>query len=224
MVSRPTILHAVTTMWEQEGLYKLPDEQLTSAHVIGLFIRHSDLREGLKEDETATYQPVLTRTERAFFMSGIASYMVARKLPNQIATHDLEQIVERLLESIPESLSMPQPPLRIRIGIDSDIRLGMHTDIRTTGLLVEDSAVANSFKFAHKSYMEYLAAEQVAAGIVDPLNAQAGAIRFVTKIDTTELIGQEEIALFCSEVLLQRNRLEIGTWAIGGPPVVCSVW
>lgn len=201
LVSRPTLLHAVATMWEEHGLHGLPDEQLTSARVMRLFVRHSDLREGLKEEGDTPYQPVLTREERAYFMSGVACAMLARALPNQITGDELEQLIENLFDAMPEVISAPHQPLRERVGTDYEVRHGMHTDIRTTGLLVEDGAKAGAFKFAHKSYMEYLAAEQIASGMADALNASSGAIRFVTQIGIGNLRDQPDVMLFCAEAL-----------------------
>ena len=114
---------------------------------------------------------ILNSSERKYFMLGIATYMVVNQLPNQITKQQLDEAVRLLLKVIPDSVSavdsMSQEkstPLRQRLSAKDDEEKALEyvkTDVRSCGLLVSDLSKSGAFKFAHKSFMEYLFASLV---------------------------------------------------------------
>jgi hypothetical protein len=169
VIGRPSLLFIVGLVWTTERLSELGD-RINSATVMDLFIRRTEARQ---EDKTP-YGPefmILTARERSFFMQGVAAYMAANHLSNQITAEQLDELIERLCEAIPAEVSTGPPPgpalaepLRDRIkrslhGLDS-----VKTDVRSCGLLATDPSKAGTFRFAHKSFMEYLVARVLAHG------------------------------------------------------------
>lgn len=171
LVSRPSLLHIVSVLWERERLYEKV-EQLDSALVMELFVRHSYRRQGLKEIDTPDFM-ALTTAEREYFMKGIAAFMAANRLQNQIGVNQLNQLIIDLLEAAPEELSARADamqreitqPLRERVR-DADQIEHVKTDVRACGLLVDDPAAPGTFRFGHKSFFEYLFAATVAERIL----------------------------------------------------------
>jgi|GEM_PF-2679197 len=100
-------------------------------------------------------------------MEGIATYMLINQLPNQISAKQLEEVVRLLIDSILEVVSSQadaqsgelRKPLRQRYDLANrpeEIQ-SILTDVRACGLLVPDLSRSGSFKFGHKSFMEFLA-------------------------------------------------------------------
>lgn len=182
VVSRPSLLHIVSVLWLREGLSQQLSD-LTSAYVMNLFVRHSYRRQGRKEDESSEFM-ALTSTEREYFMKGIATYMAAKQLPNQIAGSQLNDAILTLIEAIPDEVT------RRASTIDGEVRDVLRermanmehpvdhvqTDVRTCGILVEDPATSGAFRFGHKSFMEYLFAEVVAAHISEQTSPDSSSI------------------------------------------------
>ena len=168
LISRPSLLHIVSVLWEKE---RLSDhlEKLTSAYLMGLFIRHSYLRQGKKENDSRDFM-ALTTEERQYFMKGVATYMAAKRLPNQIRGDDLNGVVAALVTAIPEAVTRrssaiggeTRRPLQARIDESEHGLEHVQTDVRTSGILVDDPATPGTFRFGHKSFMEYLFSEVVA--------------------------------------------------------------
>lgn len=171
LVARPSLLHIVSVLWEKENLSSRVN-QLTSAYLMDLFIRFSYRRQGRKEEDSPDFS-ALTTLERAYFMSGIATYMATKNLPNQITGSRLNECIDLLIESIPDSVSRQTDtisgeiriPLRFRIEEKEFGREHVKTDVRACGLLVDDPAALGTFRFGHKSFLEYLFAEVVAERI-----------------------------------------------------------
>jgi len=97
----------------------------------------------------------LTETERAFFMSGIAAWMGRWILPNQITKEEFEKAVSALYEAMPDSLSTvidesgaARIPLRTRMKDIEDPVIDIATDVRTSGVLVNDQSKVGSLRFA----------------------------------------------------------------------------
>lgn len=207
LVSRPSLLHIVAVLWDREQLYEKID-QLTSAYVMDLFVRHSYRRQGIKALESQDFM-ALTSLEREYFMSGIAAYMAHHHLPNQITNLQLNELIAHLIEFIPDSVSIDSSaisgestqPLRERIkGTDygSD---HVKTDVRACGLLVDDPATSGTFRFGHKSFMEYLFAALLYDHIqnVEPNRTQALINATGTRIE--DLLAIPEATDFLSELL-----------------------
>ena len=58
---------------------------------------------------------VLNDPERRYFMLGIAAYMGARNLPNQIDRHEFTEAVTLLYGAVPASVSLSVGGLQARI-------------------------------------------------------------------------------------------------------------
>lgn len=206
LVSRPSLLHIVSILWEQERLYERI-EQLDSAFIMELFVRHSYRRQGLKEFESPDFMALTTR-EREYFMQGVAVYMASKKLPNQIGTVQLNQLIDSLIEAAPTSLSEARnamdaqvnQPLRDRVRSREHAVEHVRTDVRTCGLLVDDPAASGTFRFGHKSFMEYLVAATMADRILTDSPVSATLLR-VTNGEIAD-ISEIPVALeFLSEIV-----------------------
>ena len=180
VVSRPSLLYMVAVLWESEQLYRRGP--IDSALVIDLFIRQTLKRQQRKHDERPFM--ILNTSEREYFTLGIAAFMAADYLPNQIDKHELQRVVGKLVEAIPDDVSRAVSsvtgedclPLRDDSRLQwttrrAEVLERIQTDVRSCGLLVTDPSKDGSFKFAHKSFMEFL---------------QAKVLSFVYAIDETE--------------------------------------
>jgi len=174
VVARPSILRMVASIWKEAKLSEYK-ERINSAYVMELFINKTSERQVAKEQKTADREgrefSRLNSQERIYFMQGIAAYMVVHELPNQISAEDLNKITRQLLDNLPEQAvskllssieSRRCKLLRERIDFKNNPRFAIEsiqTDVRSCGLLVSDLTKSNTFKFAHKSFMEFLAAK-----------------------------------------------------------------
>ncbi len=207
LISRPSLLHIVSVLWDREELStKL--ERLTSAYVMKLFIRHSYRRQGLKEADSPEFM-ALTTEERQYFMKGVATIMAAKQLPNQISGNQLNEIVNALVDAIPEQVSMRtsaiigevRQPLRDRLKDAEHGLEHVQTDVRTCGILVDDPAAPGTFRFGHKSFMEYLFAQVVADRIVEDELPDAVSILDACKSTPSDISYLPVSIEFLSEML-----------------------
>jgi len=168
IVSRPSLLYLVSTLWKDKKLSQYKG-RMNSALVMGMFIKQSLARQTAKVLDHRNFM-VLNSSEREYFMLGIAAYMAVNKLPNQITKQQLDEAVRLLLKVIPDSASAvdrmlgeKSTPLRQRLSKDDEEKAleYVKTDVRSCGLLVSDLSKSSAFKFAHKSFMEYLFASLV---------------------------------------------------------------
>ena len=207
LVSRPSLLHVVAVLWEREDLFGKVD-QLTSAFVLELFVRYSYRRQGLKERDSPDFM-ALTSPEREYFMRGIATFMAARHLPNQISGAQLNEIVAGLVESIPDSVSSEaaalsgetRMPLRRRVNDSKHGLESVRTDVRACGLLVDDPAAPGTFRFGHKSFMEYLFAAVIAERISAPDGPKARSILSATGASIEDVLYLPTAVDFLAELL-----------------------
>ncbi len=223
LVSRPSILHIVGALWEKERLFDKV-QSLSSAFVIGLYIRHSFTRQGRKEGDSPAFM-ALNTPEREFFMKGTAAFMSAKELPNQIAARDLNILIERFISAIPDSVSTQGStilgetpvPLRIRLQ-DGELPMEhVKTDVRTCGILVDDPAVPGTFRFGHKSFMEYLFAAVVAEIFSGKGDHGAGSIMRVTGAHASQVLQHAECVGFLAE-LLESTSIGIQRPSYAGSP------
>lgn len=186
LISRPSLLHVVSVLWHREKLSKQLDK-LTSAYVMKLFVQHSYRRQGLKETATPGFMALVTE-ERHYFMKGVATYMASKSLPNQIGGVQLNEAIEALVVAMPEHVSMQataiagevRRPLQDRIDESEHGLEHVQTDVRTCGLLVDDPAAPGTFRFGHKSFMEYLVSEVIAERIMNPETPEARSLLAAT--------------------------------------------
>lgn len=167
IVSRPSLLNIVSILWKTEQLSQYKGK-INSALVMQLFIKHSLARQTAKVQDHRNFM-ILNSSEREYFMLGIAAYMAVNDLPNQITKQQLDEAVRLLLKVIPDSASTvdsmsgeSSKPLHKRLSEDEEKAIeSVKTDVRSCGLLVSDLSKSDAFKFAHKSFMEYLFAKLV---------------------------------------------------------------
>lgn len=215
LVSRPSLLHIVSVLWVREGLAQQVDK-LNSAYIMKLFVQHSYRRQERKKSNDHGNFMALTTSERDYFMSGIASYMAANQLPNQISGSDLNQLIETLIKHIPDSVSIEPSalsdemnmPLRQRLQDTEDHIEWVKTDVRSCGLLVSDPASSGAFRFGHKSFMEYLFAAVVAERILEENSVKTKAILKATEANIEDILTLSVSIEFLSELIRTTHKLQ----------------
>ena len=173
-----------------------------------LFVRHSYLRQGQKEQDTPDFM-ALTTEERQFFMKGIATYMATKKLPNQIRGAQLNDAIEFLIDAIPDDVSTRSPAItgELRSPLKGRIENAEHgvehvqTDVRTCGILVDDPAAPGTFRFGHKSFMEYLFSEVISDRITKDEAPDASAILNACEAHAGDIAHLPVSVKFLSELL-----------------------
>ena len=207
LISRPSLLHIVSVLWYREKLSKKLNK-LTSAYVMSRFIRHSYLRQGIKENSSPEFM-ILTSAERHYFMQGVATYMATNRRPNQITGADLNDVVASLIYSIPDTVSetlsamenAPRLPLARRIS-ESEYGLDqVQTDVRTCGILIDDPATPGSFRFGHKSFMEFLFAEVVASQVLEAESHVSLSILSVCRATAADISQLPVSVSFLADIL-----------------------
>jgi hypothetical protein len=206
IVARGSLLYLVSQLWEREHLSEFKG-RINSAFVMGLFIQHSYRRQTLKSAQAGEFM-VLNENERKYFMDGIAAYMCALGLPNQISRNDFEKAVRALYAVIPDSVSSgsvglptaPQKPLRLRLMGDEDAVMNVGNDVRSSGILVVDPSKSGALKFAHKSFMEFLVASVYADKLLGR-NRESNSALLLTSRLTAEDLSPESLK-FLAETLV----------------------
>ncbi|WP_413176483.1 NACHT domain-containing protein [Anabaena azotica] len=207
LVSRPSLLHVVSVIWEKEKLDQ-KTALINSAYVMECFVRNSYRRQGLKAQDSREFM-ALNSSERDYYMCGIASYMAAEQLSNQISNEQLNHLVDDLTEVIPDSVSTSSPeifdedtrPLKLRIQDPIEDIEHIKTDVRTCGLLVDDSSSPGTFKFGHKSFMEYLVAVTVKEFIWNSDSEKAYAIIKLTSLPIEAILDLPVSVVFLAEMI-----------------------
>ncbi|WP_419765443.1 MAG: NACHT domain-containing protein [Arcobacter sp.] len=157
LISRPSTLYQASIIWDT-----LDKKNINSASVINAFIKHSYRRQEskLRTIGKTGVAPILTINEREYFMIGIATGMILNtQYSNQINKVQLESIISKLYYEIPNEISIDDLnniPLRKRLEENKHAIETVFNDVRTSGILVKDLSGNDSFKFAHKSFLEFL--------------------------------------------------------------------
>ncbi len=221
IVSRPSLLYIVGQLWERENLRDYQG-RLTSAYLTRLFVDYSYTRQTEKAKASGKFM-VLNQGERSYFMRGIAAHMVASQFPNQIESQEFADIVTQLMDSIPEAVSRggsvrvdePLDPLSSRlVGLDDPVESVM-ADVAACGILVSDLSRPNSLKFAHKSFMEFLAADVVAERVHGGVRDETAEILRITGISPAHIASLTESAAFLADLLTQeqdRKGTDLASW------------
>ena len=185
LISRPSTLYQASIIWDN-----LDKNSLNSASVIREFITHAYKRqeEKLRDiGKTGIEPPVLTNREREYFMSGVAIGMAQRNgYSNQINRSELEVIISRLYFNIPKDVSddhIGSISLKDRMKDNREVIQSIFNDVRTSGILVRDLTTNDSFKFAHKSFLEFLVANFFVEYMVDEFNVSSNCIYKSNDID-----------------------------------------
>jgi len=215
IVARPALLFIVASLWGELRSLLLQGE-ITSAHVIDRFVIHSYARQQQKESELGFM--TLTLTERRYFHEGLAVYMASRGRTNQITAPDLRAAIERLYKAYPERahisdailLETDRPALRIRYPDGDEAIESVLTDVRTHGILVNDLGQRGSFRFAHKSFYEMLAAKVQAHSMLNLEPAFYGAIKEAMDgvIDSVRTKSPEILSFFSEFFFYQLRQIK----------------
>jgi hypothetical protein len=215
LISKPSLLFIVSTLWEKEELSKKIDV-INSSYIMRLFIENSYKRQSAKKGDI-TFM-ALNTVERSYFMRGIAAFMAANDLPNQISTADLNLCIEQLIEAIPDEFSISitltedelGKPLKERLDWDNSRQSSLHfikNDVRSCGLLVNDLVKEGYFKFSHKSFLEFLQSELVynLFSEEDWLRNTSISTLNLTGASTRELLNSTVIMSFLLDLLRTKN-------------------
>jgi len=212
LVSRPAILYLVAVLWKSR-LEQIKDK-INSALVISEFIKYSYIRQSEKNANLP-----LTQNEREYFMLGLAVGMLKiNQFSNQINKNDMEAFIMALYRNFPNDLSNNESamrpkimkPLKERMIDNNDAEETIFTDVRSSGIIVNDLARKDYFKFAHKSFLEY----QVSYYYVESLLQDKGEANIIMNAITTSIdfslisfTHSEETIAFTSEILLNKLNL-----------------
>lgn len=206
IVSRPSLLYIVGRLWESPDFARI-SETVDAAQVMGAFVRHCYRRQTEKHRGFPRFM-VLTEPEREYFMDGVAAFMAAGRMPNQITRHQFELAVSELYEVIPDDLlqeaSLPEPfdgPLKTRMADRDDAIEAVQTDVRTCGLLVRDYSRPSALKFPHKSFFEYLLGAIVADYLLGKRTEYCAAIRSAASFDPVNAVDVPESLSFLGEII-----------------------
>jgi hypothetical protein len=218
IIARPSLLYIVGLLWPQLKEL-LISGGITSADVIGRFVEHSYRRQAEKALGAPAFMQLLSG-ERRYFHEGIACEMAVNLVPNQISREDFTSAVGRLYDSYPDSTSLipssiTEPklaPLKVRLR-DFDSKSALETvltDVRTHGVIVTDPARQGSFRFAHKSFFEFLAAKAAAYSLLGIDPEFYGAIRSASG-GTTDVTRSREILVFFGEIIVKNFQRDPST-------------
>ena len=212
VVTRPSTLYMVSVLWATHAAALRAN--VTSAKVLQLFIHSTYMRQAEKHRHQLLGERfrfmILTVAERAYFMLGIAAYMAAQRLKNQITRDDLEFVVEQLYEKMPDhelvaeakpALDEPAVPLKTRISEHPSPLDAIKTDVRTYGLLVRDLSRQDAYRFPHKSYLEVLFAEYARGLVAQADKWPASNIKAATGAQLSALADMPESVTFLAELL-----------------------
>lgn len=206
IASRPSLLYIIALLWKSPQLAK-NREQMSAASVMGAFVDYCFRRQTEKQRETPQFM-VLTESERRYFTNGLACFMVANELQNQISHPEFEQAITSLYSVIPEKIPSvdvlteePVPPLKQRLAERDDALDAVITDVRTYGLLVRDHSRFDALKFPHKSFFEYLFGAYVANHFTSQHPEIIASIRYATTVRPEAISDMPEALAFAGEII-----------------------
>jgi|GEM_PF-2349625 len=223
IVARPSLLQLVAAIWDEPEMKAIATAP-TSADVMRAFVHSTHRRQTEKEEHTGEFMK-LTEAERVYFMGGVALYMAA-KGDRTINAQQLGELTDKLRIAMPDSISEEssvltdnQQPLRIRIknqrtGEDDPALVArVKTEVRTSSLLESEPDAPSILKFGHKSFLEYIFAEEISRAILEPHELRSRALLRISEAQITSILDQPESVDFLTELLVAR---------VGGANVAAS--
>lgn len=181
LMSRPSSLFLTSIVWKERNISKYKNN-INSALVIEEFLKHSYSRQENKGVKSA-----LSIYERAYFMQGIAIGMTLKnRYTNQISQSELKEIIIKLYNDFPEEITLQNINIE---GYTKPIQKRFNTryneetillDIRSCGVLVRDLSTFDSFKFAHKSFLELLVSDYITNSLVKTSDSDNTLIKIIT--------------------------------------------
>lgn len=211
LISRPSSLFLTSIVWKDRNLRQYK-ENINSATVIEEFLNHSYSRQVLKEVKTP-----LSIFERAYFMLGIAIAMIHKNgYTNQISQMELYEIAQKLYNNFPDEITKRQvidSAYGTKLDQRFDLKYNLESvflDIRSCGILVRDLSTFDSFKFAHKSFLELLASKFLVPKIlkddnesIDTISMNAISIAIETPL-LSYFYKSPDVTKFIAELLSKK--------------------
>ncbi len=213
LISRPSTLYQASIIWDS-----LDKKNINSASIIDKFIKHSYYRQ---EEKFSTIgrtgmESILTIKEREYFTLGIAVSIIKKdSYSNQISNYQLRDTISNLYINIPDDVSNDHVNailLKKRLEDDPYKIETIFNDVRASGIIVKDLIKNNYFKFAHKSFLEYLFAfyfthykYQNKIYYTKVVNCITNSLK-IQNIYNIKLT--DEIIQFISELLLEHDNLK----------------
>lgn len=220
LISRPSTLFLAANIWTELRSVENP-VQILSAEVIGRFIRHSYERQ-----QSKGLKSFLSILEREYFTVGIALAVEGEgHWSNHISKESFQLSIVKLLDGFPSELSKYEPittdirpPLKDRLHDREMLIETVSTDVRSSGIIVTDLSQVDTFKFAHKSFLELLVASNLVCRMLKfPMSKEkilhhAAAMAIITNspgsiLDITlsntpkDPYYSREVSLFSAEIL-----------------------
>lgn len=206
LISRPSTLFLVRLIWENIKDF----QNLTASKIISEFINYVYLRQENKNIDVH----ILTTNEKAFFMYGIAISMARLNgYSNQISKEELILTIHALYTNLNQNINQDgKMALKERFkDAKYDIQT-IATDVRTSGLLVQDLSRNDYFKFAHKSYFEFLIADFFVKYLQKKTIEDQVIVNIILsslKIKMEDFIFSEATKSFIAEELIQTEEINI---------------
>lgn len=214
LVSRPSTLFQLSTVWDNELIKET--ENLNAAEVIGKFIQN----EYERQDAKTAVLP-LTANERSYFISGIAvGMMLDSGYTNQILKSKLKEIIQKLWDNYPDI--EPTKYANNKVESYSNLKVRMKEnrndfdtilkDVIAGGILVLDLSGSDSFRFAHKSHLEYLISDFYVNLILNDRDRKyetkvAHAIRDALKFKSKQMVENPDLDNFIAQLISYRIQL-----------------
>jgi hypothetical protein len=205
VASRPSLLYQVAVLW-RTAEFQAGKDMMTSAAVLGLFIRHLYRRQTEKARNSPTTFMVLNEDERAYFMDGVAAYMAAKNLPNQITSEAFAAVVNRLYQAYPDAAAGSDERVwtesfKLRLADHPSLAEEVITDVRTYGLLADDPSRPGALRFPHKSLLEVLQAQCAARSFLRRPDPLMRAIIEATEFRGADALKYQAILLLCADIV-----------------------
>lgn len=223
IVSRPSMIPVVVSIWDQISGLKKDSNTTTSALMLQYYMSASLLRkeQELEQDKRKEQVPddasylLLPTQVRELFMLLIVSQMVRRGLSNTIARSDFDDIIGKSYEAVFNAVQTVQSPpdivKRIRNFEERFSEEPRHerlericNEVATAGWFVSDPAGGPSnLRLPHKQYFEYLIAKYawILFNHDESVSANAFAESFGLLDPSGDLLDEPQSLKFFAEVL-----------------------
>lgn len=212
LVARPSLLQLVAAIWDEPEMRAIATAP-TSAGVMRAFVHSTHRRQTEKEERLGEFMK-LTEAERVYFMGGVALAMAGRG-DTTIEARQLGRLTDQLRLAMPDELTatditLPNPPTPLRVRLknprtkedDPLLIERVKTEVRASSLLENEPDNPGILKFGHKSFLEYIYAEEISHAIRDARAPRSRALLSVTKTSVASILDQPEALAFLAELLI----------------------
>lgn len=220
LMQRPSLLFMASKIWDSEKLSQSKNN-INSAFIIEQFLEHCYKKQQEKEIQllakNEVISSILSVAERSYFMQGIAVAMVQRQhYSNQIDLGTLNQAINSLIDGFDTRISQNQTISNIQredfAMRKQSAKQQILRDIISCGILVRDFSGEDLFKFAHKSFLEFLVSQFYILQIIDDkkdvqkhiiVDTICNALNF----NLLQFTHNEDTSKFIAELLLNKSGL-----------------